>query len=368
MRALILTDEFFASRERALLLRLEVGLADDGVQVIHAVPEGTKTAALGSVCSKVLTYSPKTLLLTRPLAIRRLMRSIAEVDNAVEPDEIDIVHVFGGSAWRLGAEIAAEVGAGLALEVWRVGLIEKARNLKLDDDEPLLIAPDPAIERALLDAAGAVGGPPTRLAAWGVVAPSAPRDIFDPARAPSVMLVGSGRDARSFGAALEGLAAVAHEVPDLLIFCDALAARRAGLWALARRLGILENLSLIEEFEGRRDLLLHGDVLLQPEAHGEQRSILLEAMASGMVVIAAADPMVSSLQEGRTARLVRHNDQHTWREVIREMMSNPERSRALGDSARAFIREYRRASDHVRAVLGAYEWLTSDEPIPFKGS
>jgi hypothetical protein len=371
MRVLILADEFFASRERGLLTRLEVGLADEGVRVIHAVPEGTKAEAPEGVFSRVLTYSPKTLILTRPLAVRKLGRAIAEMDQTDEPGDVDIIHVFGGSVWGLGADLALEVGAALALEVWRAGLVPRAQSFHFSDrsvqDEPLLLmAPDPVLERALKDVPQGQLAHPTRLAAWGVLTPATPREILAPGRAPSVMLVGTGRDAGAFKVALEGLAAVARDQPDLLLFCDALAARRTDLWPLARKLGLLHNLSLIEELEGRRDLLLQGDVLVQPEAHGEQRSVLLEAMASGLVVIAAQDPMVSSLQDGVTARLVNKASKEGWTGVLRDVITNAEKSRQLAASAREFIRTHRRASDHVKAVLTAYEWLMSDEPIPFQ--
>jgi hypothetical protein len=369
MRVLILADEFFASRERGLLTRLEVGLADEGVRVIHAVPEGIKAEAPEGVFTRVLTYSPKTLILTRPLAVRKLGRAIAEMDETEEPTDIDVIHVFGGSVWSLGADLALEVGAALALEVWRGGLADRAREMRVgENDRPLLIAPDAAIERALASGQATRGtgttGPLVRLASWGVLAPATPRDILQPSKAASVMLVGSGRDAAAFKAALEGLAGVARERPDLLLFCDALAARRTDLWPLARKLGILHNLSLIEELEGRRDMLLQGDVLIQPEAHGEQRSVLLEAMATGMVVVAGADPMVSVLQDGITARVVGSKDQ--WSPVLRDVLTNADKSRMLGQSAREFIKTQRRASDHVKAVLAAYEWLVNEDAIPFK--
>jgi hypothetical protein len=371
MRVLILADEFFASRERGLLTRLEVGLADEGVRVIHAVPEGVKAEAPEGVFTRVLTYSPKTLILTRPLAVRKLGRAIAEMDSTEEPGDVDIIHVFGGSVWGLGADLALELGAGLALEVWRAGLADRARAMRVgENDLPLLIAPDPAIERLLTQASGSAQGPAVRLASWGVLTPEKARDVLAPDRAASVMLVGSGRDAHAFKAALEGLAGVAREQPELLLFCDALAARRTDLWPMARKLGILHSLSLIEELEGRRDLLLQGDILLQPEAHGEQRSVLLEAMAAGMVVVAASDPMVSSLQDGVTARLVGGTGsaaKGAWATALRDVFSDATKSRALAASARDFVKTRRKASDHVKAVLAAYEWLMREEPIPFQG-
>jgi glycosyltransferase involved in cell wall biosynthesis len=365
MRVLILADEFFASRERGLLTRLEIGLADEGVRVIHAVPEGTPTDSGEGVFSRVLTYSSKTLLLTRPLAVRKLVRAVAEMDASSDTSGIDVIHVFGGSVWGLGADLASEIGAGLALEVWRSGLVERARGVHLEDDAPLLIAPDQAVERALLKVPPGADHPAVRLAAWGVHTPTQAREILDPGRALSIMLVGSGRDAHAFRTAIEGIAAIARERPDVLIFCDAIAARRADAWSLARKLGVLHNLSLIEELEGRRDLLLYGDILVQPEAHGEQRSILLEAMASGMIVVAGADPMVSILQDGLTARLVARPVASEWTAVLNDVVTNTDRAKALAKTAREHVKTTRRASDHVRAVLSAYDWLASDEPLPF---
>jgi len=365
MRVLILADEFFASRERGLLTRLEIGLADEGVRVIHALPEGTPTDFSESVFSRVLTYSSKTLMLTRPLAVRKLVRAVAEMDSTSDATGVDVIHVFGGSVWGLGTDLASEIGAGLALEVWRAGLVERARAVRMEDDAPLLIAPDQAIERALVDVPPGAEHPSVRLATWGVHTPTHAREILDPNRAPSIMLVGSGRDEGAFRTAIEGIAVIARERPNLLIFCDAVAARRADVWALARKLGILQNLSLIEELESRRDLLLYGDLLVQPEAHGEQRSILLEAMAHGMIVVAGADPMVSILQDGLTARLVTRPVASEWAAVIRDVTTNTDRAKALSRTAREHVKTTRRASDHVRAVLSAYDWLASDEPLPF---
>ena len=96
------------------------------------------------------------------------------------------------------------------------------------------------------------------------------------------------------------------------LFVDAEAAHRTGIWPVARGLGVLDRLSLIDEMEGRRELVLRGDVLVQSDARGEQRSLVLDAMASGMIVLAAEDPMVSYLVNGRTARTVSGTRSDEW--------------------------------------------------------
>lgn len=363
MRVLILADDFFASRERALLMRLEVGLADEGVRVIHAVPD-TRGEQPASVYSRTLTYSSHTLAATRPLAVKRLARAVDALEE--REDGIDIVHVFGGASWDFARDLAAELGAALALEVWRAGLIPRARGMGGEaDDPPLLMAPDETIERALAD--GMAGELTVRLAAWGVHAPPAVRSVLPEGRSITAMVVGSGQDAAAFAAALEGLGTVAQERGDLMIFCDAVAARKADLWKHARRLNLLDRLTLIEELEDRRDLLVEGDLLVLPEAKGEQRTVVLEAMAAGMVVVAAKDPMVSVLRDGHTCRLVAGGGPAAWSAAVREILGSPTIAAALARQAHEFVRLHRRASDHVRGVLSAYAWLAGDDAIPFRG-
>jgi glycosyltransferase involved in cell wall biosynthesis len=177
------------------------------------------------------------------------------------------------------------------------------------------------------------------------------------------MLAGTGRDQAAFTAALTGLAPLLRERELSLAFCDATAARRADLWPIAKKLGILHKLSLIEDLEGRRDLLLQGDVLVLPEAAGEQRGIALEAMASGLVVIAARDPQVTALQDDITARLVEARVASAWEEVFRRTLEDVGASRALATRAFEYVSTKRRASGYVRQVLAAYDALLEQASV-----
>lgn len=363
MRVLILADEVFASRERALVTRLEVGFADEGVRVFHAVPERAAAAMPGEVYSQALTYSEGGLLISRAVRVRKLVQDINALRVSPEERAVDLVHVFGGAAWSLGIEVARQIGAGLALEIWRAGLVSRARTLRVSGQlPPVFFSPDPAIERLLLaeDAAIAVRSTP-----WGVHTPDSARVILRPGRAPTAMVVGGGRDLHAFAAALRGLAAAARAYPDLMIFMDPLASRATPIARMARDLGLRRHLSMIEGLENRRDLLLQGDLLIQPESGGEQRSIVLDAMASGLVVVAAEDPLISTLIDGVTACLVRRSDPAAWGPAIRGVLDRADHARSLAASARQWVREHRRASDHVRSVLEAYTWMTSKASIPF---
>jgi hypothetical protein len=75
--------------------------------------------------------------------------------------------------------------------------------------------------------------------------------------------------------------------------------------------------------------------------------------------------MVSILQDGLTAFLVQRPVASEWTAVLRDVVTDTDRARALAKTAREHIKTARRASDHIRAVLSAYDWLASDEPLPF---
>lgn len=365
MRVLIVADELFASREQALLSRLEVGLADEGTRVIHAIPRAAASYAPGDMISRVLEYKPRKLGFAVDAEARRMAANLSSLQSA-ESETPTVIHVFGGGAWGIGASLARRFNAILAVEAWRCGLAERARRLAMQAGlRVLFLAPDSSIERELGQPDGSAEQLTIRPCRWGVIAPTVPNSVLEPGRAAALMMVGTGRDVRAFTSALQGIALALREVPDALVFCDSQAARRSNLWALARKLKFEHRLSLIGELEGRRDLVMHGDVLVQPEAGGEQRSVTLDAMAHGMLVAAAEDRNVSSLVDGMTARLVKTPTAEAWSAVITDIFKGRDRARSLGNAARAFVKDQRKASAHVRSVLDAYEWMKSGGAIKF---
>lgn len=363
MRVLVLADEMFASRERPLLARLEMGLADEGVRTIHAVPETMPVAEVGGVFTQSLTFEADGWAVTRRVRARHLVRKLRELAGEDEELPTDIVHVFGGSVWELGLEIGRQLECAVALEVWRSGLVHRAASVPQEDViGPVFMAPDTTIERALKSEklSGTV-----RLTPWGVHVPDEIKPILRPDRAGSIMFAGTGRDSKAFCAALEGVLRLLKRHPDLMVFMDAKAADRSGAWLLAQRLRAGDHLTVIDDFEARRDLLLQGDMLVIPESSGEQRSIMLDAMAGGMAVVARDDTGVSALIEGRTARLVTQPSADTWERTIGQLFDDPESARNLIEHARGYIRENRLASSHIASVLQAYSWIASGDRMTF---
>lgn len=363
MRVLIIADEIFGTRERAMLSRLEIGLADEGVRVARALPEGVDGADLHSPLIESMTFDAARVPFTRGLRAARLATRASNVhwteddrsDARSDDRVIDVVHAFGGSVWDFSLDVARRLNSALAFEVWRTGLIDRAVAISRRDPQVpcVFLAPDVSIERRLK----AAGLTAVRAASWGVHAMTRSRAAAGTDRSVSIIITGGGRDARATLAALEGVGLAIAERPDAVIFMDAVAARRSRAWPVAKRLGLLGRLSLIDDIELRRDIALRADILVQPEAVGEQRSVLLDAMAAGMIVVAAADPGVSWLVDDQTAWLVNEHTPRVWAQAIARALNTPSHAAALTSRAMQRVAQDHRASIHVASVLGAYEWV-----------
>jgi hypothetical protein len=391
MNVLIIADELFASRERSLLTRLEVGLADEGMQIAHAVPESVientagSAAELSGVFSKVVPYASSSMSLTRRIVVRQMVEALRELPGDFE--KIDVVHVFGGGAWDLAHDIAEVFEAPLVVEVWRRGMGARARELfyiKRHAAATLFLVGEQGVERELNSsepnaksksayaaARSSAGGTlPCRVVPWGVLSPAQHRQPAEGLgkRVPAnIMIIGSGRyDPRrgvdasttyspSWNSVLQGCAQLVHDGFDLMVYCDDLSARRANIWQQARKLNLLNRLSLISDLEGRRDLMLHGDVLVLPEWSGEQRSIVLEAMANGMITMAPREAACPMFDDHRTALLVPSGVAGAWSTAIHEVLTQRALAISLADAAHLYVQVHRKAYEYIRSVIDSYQ-------------
>jgi len=363
MHVLLLADAPFAEHERALLERISAGLTGEGIRVTLAIPK--QTGATFSMVTDPIRYSDRGLIFTQRIRAEQVAEAIAGPGKS-PAGLVDVVHAFGGAAWAMGATLAEIFGAALAYEIWRGGLVDRAASLR---HQPGLVvsffAPDRPIERAL---ASGEAGMTSRLTPWGAIAPPKPTPVLREGQTPSVVFLSSGRDAEPCRAAFDGVCQVVRESQDVMVFVASESVKRAGLWKMAERAGVLDRLTLIDRLEDRRDLVLLSDIVIHPDARHEQRTILLDAMASGLVIIAAPDPMVSVIMPGITASIPDTVSSGGWHDALEKALRDRDASVALGLSAREHIRQTRRASAHIASLVDAYTWLTGSDAIVMPSS
>jgi glycosyltransferase involved in cell wall biosynthesis len=105
--------------------------------------------------------------------------------------------------------------------------------------------------------------------------------------------------------------------------------------------------------------------VLWPERNGELRSVLLEAMAMGLPVIAAADPALDMLVDGQTASLVASLTPDAWAQAIAALLDSPQRAQALGSGGRQRIIDSHQSSAQVRHLTALLERLVGSDNYAF---
>ena len=363
MRVLILVDAQFAFHERALIERLVVGLANEGVATQVVLPANRGLEEYGfDLLTEPMWYADRGLSLTQNIRARQIARQVVG-DSGASEEPIDIVHVFGGSAWAMGRELARILSAGLVLEVWRSGMSDAAKSIGLtESDRALFLVPERSFEQGLVKAGLADR---VQVANWGAQVASEPVHIFREHKDVGIVLMSSGRQREQCIAAFEGVVDAIETNPDVLIFANLEVVQRAGLWSRVQRRGIEDRFTIIDRSEDRRDLLLRCDVLIYPDTLHEERTLLLDAMGAGMAIIAGNDDSIAPIQDSGGVGIVDRPARGVWADMLKDCFEQIEQTRESGERSRAYVMNNRRVASYITSVIDAYSRLfdTSTTPL-----
>jgi len=356
MRVLHLCDELFFLRESSLLRRLRVGLVAEGVRLATVVPDRVADRTMDLLSGPIVAYGRDRLAIGRGLRQRRLLERIREA--AGWADDPDIIHCFGGGSWMLGDQLARRTSAVLVLELWRRGLTDRVRSLRTwqsgagRQDGLILMTPWRGIEA---EAQHDLPEATVRQAPWGVHTPTDTGGPARPSTTKTVILAGGRHSSTRLLRAFEGCADLIGEGMDLILFADALGTAAAGLWRHAEEAKLTSRLSVIADLEVDRALPLSADALVYAGNPGEARTLLLDAMASNLPVVAGEDPMNESLLDRRTALVVHEPERGGWREAIETALTDDAQRAELCASSRDWVRRNNRVSVQVASIYDAYE-------------
>ncbi|MBL4699385.1 MAG: hypothetical protein JKX70_11180 [Phycisphaerales bacterium] len=364
MRVLILVDARFAVHERALIERVVVGLANEGVVAQVVLPKDRHLEENGfDILSEPIWYADRGLALTRQIRASQVAKQVAKDQGVKDSDSldglIDIVHVFGGGAWAMGRELARVLDAGMVFEVWRAGLIDAAKGLHLDEsDRALFSVPERSFEAGLIEAGL---GQRVHLAQWGAQVSSEVVNIFREQKNVSIVLMSSGRQKDQSIAAFEGIADAIELYDDVMIFANLEVVERAGLWAKVKERKLEDRFTIIDKSEDRRDLLLRCDVLIYPDTLHEERTLLLDVMGTGMAIISGNDEYIMPIQESNGISIVDRPSRTAWAAKLGECLADPQSARKAGLESRAFVSQNRRTGMYITSVLDAYHSLCDED-------
>lgn len=171
---------------------------------------------------------------------------------------------------------------------------------------------------------------------------------------------------------LEGVAATCHSRPDvareLRVVIVGEGALRPELESAARRLGLQDQLWMPGDRDDIPALLRAMDLFVLPSLGEGISNTVLEAMATGLPVVATrvgGNPEL--VQEGENGWLIPVGDARRLGEVLCEVYDAPDRRRELGANAQTFVSERFSWPRAVAAYLAVYDQLLGHEPEAAKG-
>ncbi len=357
MKVALIADPTWLREESAILSHLVVGLTNEQVRVVPVVPHGHRLDRISLVTDSV-EYRTSHWRLFRRYVIRRSLQGLRDVD-------VDLVHSLDGSMVWGAIALARALDVPAVCSCWSVDelscIVPRSRALAACTmaTEPLL---DLASER--------VGqNTPLRLVRPGVLADSGGNhgSLTDPDASLCCLVLSDGQDDYYNISFFDALVTMGESGRKIQLFIYTGGVDKQRLWHAARRRDLLGQVNFISGDPATRRLALQADVLIQLQPTGRAQSIVIQAMASGMPVIAAADQMVDYLIEGTTARLVTQISTERWADCFAQLVKAPGAFIALGKSAKQYVKEHHSAFGFVSGMLNMYQQVTG-APIPFEQS
>lgn len=367
--AMVVSPDRFR-QEAALTARLAVGLVAEGltVTVVEPLPEVAPDAT-----------QPRRARLERrfelPHRVRyetrvpfwrrrdRLARLVAAFDRSVP----DLVWAAGVDGWDLAIDLAEALDRPVALDFRRAADLKVAVRSIRSERVVAVVAPCDALARL---ARAVVPDQFVRVVPMGVRVDDSFQARIGPARV--IAILGEGRDDRAFAAALRAARSALERHPDLMCVVEFPAGGSAAVWRFARALGLLDRITAVD---GSTDAGLAMtavkacDVLLMPEPRGGPRAEALVALARGIPVIAAVDPMADVLVDGETAVILPSGDQHSslWADALLAALEHPEQARLLAERGRALVLARHRSTAAAAACVACVQDLLRGGPLVFPG-
>lgn len=355
MHIAIIIDEERLKQEQAMLNRVCIGLMAESVQVTRIVPETALPDAVDQFEQRIaLATRIETSMRVLPwLRSQRTNRVVEQLGKKLP----DVFYAVGQRAWGLGIELASQLERPLLIDVAVPDHVRAAPRPTEVSNIAGYIACTPELGKALskrIDA-GLISVVPI-----GVALPSTlrqPPEVDD--RPIALAVIGSGRDSKAYQVALEAISHVARDGVALQVFLELRGPNEHDLWRLAGKFDLLGVVTVIGDASLHRSLVIECDAMLLPDATGEPRSIVVEAMAHKIPVIARRDDMLASLINEETALTFTGLDAAAIAALISRICRSRDDARSIGERGRSWVEAHHRSSYQVQQLFRTLEQALS---------
>jgi glycosyltransferase involved in cell wall biosynthesis len=295
MHVALISDALWLDEQLPQFQALVVGLMDEQVRVVQVVPhrlDAADTSAFGEhVPWKDSNFA----------AVKRWR--LSQLASTLQQLEVDLIHALTGRVWSGAISLAKRMDVPVIFSDSSWQCVSQAAKFHRKAAGLSMAYTTTTLPLAQLLHKQVGPQTPVQTIAPGIhhqrLAPPPNEDTESCA-----VITGTGIFDESYQVLIEALKDIVKAHPNAQFFFDGQQQDQHKLWRAARKAGLLANVSLVPRRLGHHELLLRGDILIQPQALGASRSLTLQAMAQSIPVIAREDRWLDYLIQDETALLI----------------------------------------------------------------
>jgi len=322
-------------QEHGMLNRLAVGLMNEGEQVTRVIPPFGNDIPPDyeqpvSIIPKIFTQFSIPFLQRKEL--------LEQVCAELKKQKTSSLVCFGDDAAKLGAAIAPLLDIPLYQEVIS---IREANRVKNNSRTTRWLAATPSLERVI---AARVGEDRAAFVPLGV-ATMPQKELTPDSPTKFVAVYNASDDLKSTRRVLEAL----REHTNLHIFLELDGKKDHKVWSAVEEAKLLDRTTCLQNVADLRSLIVQTDLVILPSSQMPVRTVLLEAMESGIPIIATQIRGFDMLVEGETALIV----EDSWEEPLHRILHDNDLGERLGIAATTLIATNYGSAAQIAALQAA---------------
>jgi glycosyltransferase involved in cell wall biosynthesis len=185
------------------------------------------------------------------------------------------------------------------------------------------------------------------------------------ANARLIAMVGTLKEVKGHRYMIEAMASLVPQYPDLQVLFIGDGELREELQAQVANLSLDEHIHFLGNRHDVPDLLAASDIFALPSLWEGLSMALLEAMASGLPIVASeVSGTVQAIIPNETGLLVPPGDVQKLTEAIRQLLSDPTHAQAMGAAARRRVEAEFSAQKQAEEHLALYHRLLNGASKP----
>lgn len=357
---ILVADAQVIDRFSGAVRYLQIGLLDESFDTILVVPDHPRVQSIVAGPVAVERYGMSSRFLAR-WDRRRLVGAVRRRVAGLKRDAPIVVHALSGGAARIAGQLAAELEGQLVITISSVDELFDPQLPSEARQAARVIVPADALRDQMQQVSAF--DCPVETVRLGVTATPSPSAFRSSDSTRSLTYVGPLDPASGCDTLIRAAREVLRSHPHLLVFLIGKGPSETQLRLLSRQLEVSDRVIMTGRLENWRQAVDAADLFCLPTGRGGVREEPLQAMADGLIVIAAEDAPYDEMMHDQTALLFPEDDHVALADRIVSVLDDRSRGRRIAATAQSSIREKNSVGHMISEHVRIYRQVATDRRV-----